>query len=135
MDGVVDPDKIGMQGFCFGGGVTWRAVEQIPELQGAAPYYGPPPPLGEVGAIKAAVLGVYSSDPSDFANEGRDELAAALTDAGVIFEINVYPGTQHAFNNDTGSHYNETQATAAWNDTLAWFEKHVLNSILDEKSG
>lgn len=125
MEGVVDPDRIAMIGFCFGGGVTWRAAEQFPELKAAAPYYGPPPPLDQIGAIKAAVLGVYSSDPSDFANDGRDELAAALTDAGVTFEIKVYPDTQHAFNNDTSPRYNEEQALAAWNDTLAWFAEYL----------
>jgi carboxymethylenebutenolidase len=125
-DGIIDPDKVGMQGFCFGGGVTWRAAEQLPELKAAAPFYGPPPPLDQVDGIKAAVLGVYSSDPSDFANEGRDELATALTEAGVTFEIKVYPDTQHAFHSDTGSHYNETQAIAAWNDTVAWFTQYVL---------
>jgi carboxymethylenebutenolidase len=51
----------------------------------------------------------------------RDALAA--TD--VRHELKVYPGVDHAFHNDTGDRYNETQATAAWNDTLAWFGKYV----------
>ena len=73
----------------------------------------------------AAVLGVYSDDPHDFANEGRDELVAALEAAGTTFELKVYPGTQHAFHNDTGQRYNEEQARAAWDDTLAWFRTHL----------
>lgn len=40
-------------------------------------------------------------------------------------QLTVYPGVDHAFHNDTGDRYNETQATAAWNDTLAWFKQHV----------
>jgi carboxymethylenebutenolidase len=68
-----DTGRIGMNGFCFGGGITWRAATLIPELKGAAPFYGPPPPTADVPNIRAAVLGVYSSDPQDFANNGRDE--------------------------------------------------------------
>jgi carboxymethylenebutenolidase len=121
----VNADQMAMTGYCFGGGIAWRAVEAMPELKAAAPYYGPPPPLDAVKNIKAAVLGVYSSDPNDFANKGRDELAAALKAAGVTHEIEVYPNTQHAFNNDTGPRYNEPAALAAWRDTLAWFARHV----------
>ena len=120
-----DAGRLAMTGFCFGGGITWRAATAIPELSAAAPYYGPPPPLDQVPNIQAAVLGVYSDDPGDFANEGRDELQAALEAAGVTFEFKIYPNTQHAFHNDTGQRYNEEQALAAWNDTVAWFAEHV----------
>lgn len=116
---------MGMTGFCFGGGITWRCATRMPELKAAAPYYGPPPPLEDVPNIKAAVLGIYSSDPDDFANQGRDELEAALKAAGVTFKFIVYPDTQHAFNNDTGPRWNEAQAIQAWQDTLAWFETYV----------
>jgi carboxymethylenebutenolidase len=120
-----DAAKLGMTGFCFGGGITWRCATQMPELKGAAPYYGPPPPLDAVPNIEAAVLGVYSDDPDDFANEGLEELIAALEEAGVTFQINIYPDTQHAFHNDTSPRWNEEQAVAAWNDTVAWFETYV----------
>ena len=75
--------------------------------------------------IRAAVLGVYSDDPNDFANEGRAELEEALAAAGATFEIRVYPDTQHAFHNDTGPRWNEEQGLAAWNDTVAWFATHL----------
>jgi carboxymethylenebutenolidase len=77
--------------------------------------------------ITAAMLGIYSDDPGDFANEGLDELTAALELAGVTHQINVYPGTQHAFSNDTGQRYNEEQALIAWDDTLAWLAQHTGN--------
>lgn len=124
-DPGVDSARIGMAGFCFGGGITWRTATRTPELKAAVPFYGPPPPLDAVPEIAAAVLGIYSSDAGDFANEGRDELEQALSEAGVTFEIKVYPGTMHAFHNDTGPRYNEEQALAAWNDTLAWFGTYV----------
>ncbi len=116
---------VGMIGFCFGGGITWRTATVEPRLQAGIPYYGPPPPLEDVPNIKAAMLGVYSDDAGDFANEGLGDLTAALEQAGVTFQINVYPGTQHAFNNDTGPRYNEEQALAAWQDSLDWFAQHL----------
>jgi len=117
---------VGMIGFCFGGGITWRTSTLEPRLAAGIPYYGPPPPLEDVPNIKAAMMGVYSDDVEDFANEGRDDLVAALEAAGVTFEIMVYPGTEHAFNNDTGPRYNEEQALAAWQDSLNWFAKYLV---------
>src|ERR671910_1943270 len=55
-----DATRLGMTGFCFGGGITWRAATQMPELDAATPYYGPPPPLEDVPNNQAAVLGGYS---------------------------------------------------------------------------
>jgi carboxymethylenebutenolidase len=118
-------NKIAMNGYCFGGGITWRATEQIPELTAATPFYGALPPLDQVGSIKAAVLGVYSADPQDFANARRDELDQALTAANVVHKFNVYPDTRHAFHNDTGAAYNRDQALAAWRDMLAWFKEKL----------
>ena len=71
------------------------------------------------------MFAVYSDDPNDFANNGREELETALKAAGVTYEIKVYPGTQHAFHNDTSPRWNEEQALAAWNDALAWFARYV----------
>ncbi|MCC6315122.1 MAG: dienelactone hydrolase family protein [Thermomicrobiales bacterium] len=122
---AADAARLGMNGFCFGGGVTWRCATQMPELRGAAPFYGPPPPLDAVPDIKAAVFGVYSSDPGDFANKGQEALAAALTAAGVTFKFEIYPDTQHAFHNDTGPRYNAAQARQAWHDAVGWFETYV----------
>ena len=115
----------GMIGFCFGGGITWRTATQEPRLQAGVAFYGPPPPVEDVPNIEAAMLGVYSDDPDDFANEGLEELEAALADAGTTYEIRVYPDTQHAFHNDTGQRYNPEQAEAAWMDTLTWLNTYL----------
>ncbi len=123
--GEADLTRIGMNGYCFGGGITWQAATQIADIGAAVAFYGPPPPLDAVPNIEAAVLGVYSDDPDDFANEGLDELEAALQEAGVTHQINIYPDTGHAFHNDTGQRYNEEQALVAWEDTLAWFAEHL----------
>jgi carboxymethylenebutenolidase len=115
-----------MIGFCFGGGITWRTIAQSADIKAAAPFYGARPPADQVPNIKAAVLGVYSSDPMDFANNGRQELDNELTAAGVDHKFNEYPGTRHAFHNDTGQAYNREQAIAAWQDVLAWFKEKLV---------
>ncbi len=120
-----DTSRAGMNGYCFGGGITWQAATVMPELRAAVPFYGPPPPLDAVPDIQAAVLGVYSDDPDDFANEGLEELEAALEEAGVTFQINIYPNSGHAFHNDTGARYSEEAALAAWEDTLNWFTEYL----------
>jgi len=123
LDGV-DGTRVGMTGYCFGGGVTWAAATAIPELKAVAPFYGPAPDLAEVPKIKAACLGVYAANDARI-NAGKDALAAALTAAGVTHEMKLYPGVGHAFHNDTGNNWNEEQGLQAWKDTLAWFAKYV----------
>lgn len=122
---IADADHIGMTGYCFGGGITWQAATQIQDFKASVPFYGPAPPLDQVSNITAAMFGVYSSDPGDFANNGRDELEAALKAAGITYQFKIYPGTQHAFHNDTGPRWNPDQALAAWQDTLAWFSQYL----------
>lgn len=121
----VDANRTAMTGFCFGGGITWRVATSTPELSASAPLYGPPPELDEVANIGAAVLGIYSDDPDDFANNGLEELQQALIDAGITHQINIYSDTQHAFHNDTGQRYNEEAALMAWADTVPWFAQYV----------
>jgi carboxymethylenebutenolidase len=120
----VEPERIGMTGYCFGGGVTWRVATALPDLKAAVPFYGPGPELSEVANIKAAVLGVYAENDERI-NAGKAALEQALKDAGVTHQMNVYPGVSHAFHNDTGERYVEAQATRAWQDTLAWFERYL----------
>ena len=132
----VDGARVGMIGFCFGGGVTWASATAIPELKAvvpfygpapdaaAVPYYGPAPDAAGVANVKAAVLGVYAENDARITG-GRDALGTALTTAKVNHEMKTYPGVGHAFHNDTGMAYNEAQAAQAWKDTLAWFTKHV----------
>lgn len=120
----VDGQRIGMTGFCFGGGITWRCATALPGLKAAVPFYGPAPELEQVPNIKAAVLGVYA-EQDERINAGIEPLQQALVEAGVTHEIKIYPGVNHAFHNDTGERYNEPQATQAWNDMLAWFKTHM----------
>ena len=120
----VDGERIGMTGYCFGGGVTWQVTTALPQLKAAVPFYGRGPDLDKVPNIQAAVLGVYA-ELDERINAGNDALEQALIEADITYQINVYPGVNHAFHNDTGQRYVEEQATQAWLDTLAWFETHL----------
>jgi carboxymethylenebutenolidase len=120
----VDGERIAMNGFCFGGGVTWRCATSIAGLKAAAPFYGPAPELDQVPNIQAAVFGVYA-ELDERINGGIAALEEALQAAGVTYQITIYPGVNHAFHNDTGERYDETQAVQAWNDMLGWFAAHV----------
>ena len=120
----VDGERLGMIGFCFGGGITWRVATALPTLKAAVPFYGPAPDLGQVPNIKAAVLGVYA-ELDERIGAGIPDLEAALEAAGTNYQINIYPGVNHAFHNDTGERYVEEQATQAWTDALAWFAEYV----------
>lgn len=120
----VNGQRVGMTGFCFGGGITWDVATQLPTLRAAVPFYGRAPELTQIPNIQAAVMVVYAELDSRITN-GRDTVEAALQEAGITYQIKVYPGVDHAFHNDTGSRYDETQATQAWQDTLGWFAAYV----------
>ncbi|MBT2512671.1 dienelactone hydrolase family protein [Arthrobacter sp. ISL-30] len=120
----VDPERIAMNGYCFGGGITWQAATELTGLKAVAPFYGPSPDLDKVPNIKAAVFGVYAELDQRITGS-MPALRDSLNVAGIINQMKVYPGVDHAFHNDTGQRYVEAQATAAWEDTLAWFGQHV----------
>ena len=120
----VDQGRIAMIGFCFGGGITWQSATAIPGLKATSAFYGPAPELDKITAIKAAVFGVYAELDQRITG-AMPAFQDALAKTDVRHELKVYPGVDHAFHNDTGPRYNQEQATAAWNDTLAWFGKYV----------
>jgi carboxymethylenebutenolidase len=120
----VDSGRIAMNGYCFGGGITWQAATDLPRLKATAAFYGPAPDLNKVPTIKPAVFGVYAELDQRITG-AMPALRDALDATDVRHKITVYPGVDHAFHNDTGERYNQAQATAAWNDTLAWFGQYV----------
>lgn len=122
-----DAAKVGMTGFCFGGGVTWRVATQMPELLAAVPFYGPHPPVEDVPNINAAVLAIYGELDSRI-NGGIPEIEQAMAANGKIYEKVIYPNADHAFHNDTGTRFNAEAANDAWGRTLAWFEQYVRNA-------
>ena len=120
----VAKDRIGMVGFCFGGGITWRCATQIPELKAAAPFYGPNPPLEDVPKINAAVLAIYGELDTRITS-GAAAIEEAMKKNNKTFEKIIYPKANHAFHNDTGANYSPEAAKDAWAKTLAWFDKYL----------
>jgi carboxymethylenebutenolidase len=120
----VDSGRIAMNGYCFGGGITWQAATELPGLKATAAFYGPAPDLDKVAAIRAAVFGVYAERDQRITG-AMPALRDALESHNIRHQLTVYPGVDHAFHNDTGNRYDQAQASAAWNDTLAWFGQHV----------
>jgi carboxymethylenebutenolidase len=120
----VQKERVGMVGFCFGGGMTWLTATKSPDLKAAVPYYGPNPPLEGVPNIKAAVLAMYGETDARI-NAGIPAIEEAMKKNDKIFEKMIYPGAGHAFHNDTGRAYNPQAAEDAWKRTLEWFAKYV----------
>jgi carboxymethylenebutenolidase len=120
----VNGERIGMTGYCFGGGVTLNVVAKEPTLRAAVPYYGTPSFPEELKNAKAAVMGAYGETDTRV-NASIPTVEAGLRAAGVPFQAKIYPGAGHAFYNDTGGSYSESAATAAWRDTLEWFGKYL----------
>jgi carboxymethylenebutenolidase len=122
--GGAAPDRLGVTGFCFGGGYTWRLATKRPDLKAAVPYYGPNPPLEDVPNIKAAMLGIYGGNDARITGQ-VPVLEEALKQAGITYEIEIYKGADHAFHNDTGQRYKPDAAVDAWEKTLEWFGKYL----------
>jgi carboxymethylenebutenolidase len=117
-------DQVGMTGFCFGGGVTWRVATHMPELRAAVPFYGPHPPVSDVASIRAAILAMYAGNDQRI-NQGIPVIEEEIQRLHKPYAKVIYPETDHAFFNDTGPRYNPEAAKDAWNRTLNWFERHL----------
>ena len=117
--------KVGAVGFCFGGGVVNRMAAGSPDLGAAVPYYGVQIPVEMVPAIKAPLLLQYAENDENI-NKGIGAYETALAANNKKYTIYIYPGTQHAFNNDTGAaRYNKAAAELAWSRTLAFFAENL----------
>lgn len=118
--------KIGVTGFCYGGGISnTLAVRLGVDLAAAAPFYGGPPAKEDVAKIKAAVL-VHHGELDTRLAAGWPTYDAALKDAGAPHEGYIYPGAVHGFNCDaTPERYNKGAADLAWTRTIDWFNKYV----------
>jgi carboxymethylenebutenolidase len=112
--------RLGVVGFCFGGGMVNFLATRLPELAAAVPFYGPAPAAEEVARIKAPLL-LHYAGTDERINAGWPAYEKALQAAGVRYEAHVYAGTQHGFNNDTTPRYDEAAAKLAWQRTLSFF--------------
>jgi carboxymethylenebutenolidase len=121
MDTIVF-DRIGMVGFCAGGGNTWDFAVNFEELAAAVPFYGAAPTLDDLERLKVPVLAIYAERDRTLTQRVLP-VADTLIRLQKPFGLNVYEGVGHAFHNDTGAAYNAEAATDAWNRAMAFFNK------------
>ncbi|WP_027132717.1 YghX family hydrolase [Geminicoccus roseus] len=117
-------DKVGITGFCYGGGVANAAAVAFPELGAAVPFYGRQPPSEDVPRIEAPLL-LHYAELDTRINEGWPAYEAALEEHGKTYEAYIYPGVNHGFHNDSTPRYDEAAAKLAWDRTIAWFQRYL----------
>ncbi|MFH1568188.1 MAG: dienelactone hydrolase family protein [Gemmatimonadota bacterium] len=117
--------KVGCVGFCWGGAMANQLAVHDPDLRCAVPYYGQPPAAGDVPRIRAALL-LHYAGLDERINAGIPGYEEALKAAGVEYQLYVYEGAQHAFNNDTSAErYHPEAAALAWQRTIAFFREQL----------
>lgn len=117
--------KVGAVGFCWGGGTVNDLAVSDPNLTAGVPYYGRQPSPDKVAMIKAPILAQYAGDDERI-DAGIPAFEAALKANNKVYEIHVYPGAMHGFNNDTNTaRFNKAAADQAWGRTLGWFKKYL----------
>lgn len=114
--------KTGCVGFCWGGALANQLAVNVPSLQAAVAYYGRQADAQDAGKIKAR-LQLHYGEMDERVNAGIPAYEEALKKAGINYELFIYKGAQHAFNNDTApTRYNEAAAKLAWERTLGLFK-------------
>jgi carboxymethylenebutenolidase len=116
--------KLGVVGFCFGGGVANKLAVRMADLSAAVPFYGQPPAAADVPKIKAAILAHHGELDTRLAATWP-AYDAELTAAGIPHAGFIYAGANHGFHNDTTPRYDEAAAKLAWTRTLDWFNKYL----------
>ncbi|SDV50807.1 YghX family hydrolase [Chitinasiproducens palmae] len=116
--------KVGITGFCYGGGVANAAAVAYPELSAAVPFYGRQPRADEVSRIRAPLLLHYAALDTPITS-GWPAYEAALKASGKTYEAHIYPGVNHGFHNDSTPRYDEAAAKLAWDRTLVWFRRYL----------
>lgn len=116
---------VGAVGYCWGGGRVGALAVADPTLDAGISYYGSQPPAKNVPAIAAPLLLHYAA-LDERNNSGIPAFREALDAAGKTYELHMYEGVNHAFNNDTNAaRYDEAAATLAFERTLAFLDRHA----------
>ena len=116
--------KVGITGFCYGGGVANAAAVAYPELGAAVPFYGRQPAPEDVARIQAPLL-IHYAELDTRINEGWSAYEAALKANDKVYEAYIYPGVNHGFHNDSTPRYDEQAAELAWSRTIEWFRRYL----------
>ena len=121
--------KLGVVGFCFGGGMVYQLAIKIPDIVNAGvAFYGRQPTLADVPYIKARLL-IHNASLDKRILDGAAPFEAALKENNKPFEAYVYEGVNHGFHNDTTPRYDETAAKLAWDRTVAFLKTHLVRLI------
>ncbi len=116
--------KIGVVGFCYGGGMAHALSVRMPDLNAAVPFYGNHPAAEDAVKVKAPLL-IHFAGVDERINSAWPAYEAALKAAGTRYTAHQYAGTQHGFNNDTTPRFDATAARLAWERTLAFFNAQL----------
>ncbi len=120
--------RIGVLGWCFGGGWALHTARLFPEeLDASVIYYGQVTDDEEaLQPIGAPILGLFAADDAGIKVESVKAFEAALARLRKNYEVHIYPGVGHAFANPTGTSYNAAAAEDAWRRTLEFLKLHLL---------
>lgn len=116
--------KIGVVGFCFGGGIANSMAVRVPGLAAAVPFYGAQPTKEDVPKIKAPLL-LHYAGLDTHVNEGWPAYEAALKENKKEYTAYIYPNVNHGFHNDTTPRYDKAAAELAWQRTITFFEEKL----------
>jgi len=117
-------EKLGIMGFCMGGGLTYQLSTLYP-FNASVPFYGAnPKPLESVEKISGPVLAFYAGEDERI-NAGVPTLVDAMVKYKKQFAMKIYRGAQHSFFNETRPSYNREAASDAWESSLVFFDKNL----------
>ncbi len=114
--------RVGVVGFCYGGGICNMMAVRIPDLRASVPFYGSQPAVEDVYRINAELL-IHYAGLDQRINAGWPDYEAALEGNDKIFAMHMYEGVNHGFHNDTTPRYDEAAATLAWRRTVDFFNR------------
>lgn len=116
--------RVGVVGFCYGGGIAHMLSTQLPDLAAAVPFYGNHPPVEDAAKVKAPLL-IHFAAVDERINAAWPAYETALKAAGARYTAHQYPGTQHGFNNDTTPRFDAAAAKLSWDRTMAFFKERL----------
>ncbi len=116
--------KVGITGFCFGGGVVMRLAVERPDLGAGVAFYGRHPSGSDAASVTAPLM-IHHGELDERVNASWPEFRDGLDEAGKVYEHHVYEDANHGFHNDTTPRFDKEAADLAWERTIAFFSRHL----------